>query len=369
MELFFWIFLGITFANWVIGWAVCCRFRKVPPVEPGNPIPAVRISVIIPARNEEANLSRLLPSLRDQEFAPLEIIVVDDQSTDQTAKIAEEQGAKVIRGSSPPAGWLGKPWACWQGADAAEGDWLLFLDADTALDSSGLLRIAHLSGEENAVHSICPWHEVKEPYEQLSAFFNVIMVLGMNAFTWKGKEAGEIGLFGQAMFLSKSNYHLSGGHEAVKNEVLENFHLARHVAEKGMDCRCYLGRGTITMRMFPGGTKDLVAGWSKGFISGANNTPGSALAGISLWLSALIMSTIALTFLPLASMAADFAVAILYGLGVLQSLFLFRSVGSYSLFTAVFFPIPLFFYQVLFFGALRRKKQGGKVKWKGRDVG
>ncbi len=369
MELFFWIFLGITLVLILWGGTVFAKLKTVPVIEPGAPKPLLKISIIIPARNEEENLSRLLPSLQNQEFAPFEVIVVDDQSEDQTASIAEANGAKVIPGSGPPDGWLGKPWACRQGVDEATGEWLLFLDADTELEPQGLLNIGYLAKDEDAVHSICPHHRVKAPYEQLSAYFNAIMILGMNAFTMKGFEAEQIGLFGQAMFLSKANYFKIGGHDAVKSEVLENFHLSRNVAGAGLHCRCYLGRGSIAMRMFPGGFQDLVAGWSKGFISGAANTPKSAMIGISCWLSGHIMAVIALTFLPQAGSAVALSIGSLYLLCVLQALFVFKHAGSYSFFTALFFPIPLGFYQTVFFRALRMKKRGEKVQWKGRDVG
>lgn len=368
MELFFWIFLSLTLLLTLAGSFVFAKLRKVPVIEAGAPKPRVKISIVIPARNEEDNLARLLPSIQNQDFAPFEIIVVDDQSDDETASIAETHGARVIQGSKPPRGWLGKPWACRQGALETTGEWFLFLDADTVLEKDGLIHIGYLA-KDDAVHSICPWHHVKSPYEQLSAFFNVIMILGMNAFTHKGTNAEKIGLFGQAMFISKTNYYLSGGHEAVKGEVLENFHLARVLAEKDIQCRCYLGKNTIRMRMFPGGFGDLVAGWSKGFVSGANNTPKSALIGISLWLSGLIMIAISLTFLPLASTAVTWTVGILYLVGFLQTLYVFKHAGNFSFFTALLFPIPLFFYQWLFFRALAMKRSGKKVEWKGREVG
>lgn len=369
MELFFWVFLSVIFVLIIWGGTVFTRLKTVPIVEPGAPKPTVKISIIIPARNEEENLSRLLPSLQNQEFSPYEVIVVDDQSEDETTAIAEANGARVIPGTPLPEGWLGKPWACRQGVSAATGEWLLFLDADTLLEPQGLLNIGYLEKDDTAVHSICPHHRVKAPYEQFSAYFNAIMILGMNAFTVKGFEAEQIGLFGQAMFLSRTNYFKIGGHDAVKSEVLENFHLSRKVAEVGLSCRCYLGRGSISMRMFPGGLQDLVAGWSKGFVSGAANTPKSALIGISCWLSGHIMAVVALTFLPLAGSSVAIGIGALYLICVLQSLFVFKHAGSYSLLTALLFPIPLFFYQAVFFRALGMKKRGEKIQWKGRDVG
>lgn len=368
MDLFLWTFLFLAFSASIFGWVLSARFRTVPKLAPGAPKPLVKISIIIPARDEEENLSRLLPSLHDGEFTAHEILVVNDQSTDGTAALATSLGSRVIDGKPLPAGWYGKPWACQQGADAATGDWFLFLDADTVLAPGGLLRIAELSHDPSSVHSICPYHRIERLYEELSAFFNVIMILGMNAFTLKGSGAKQVGLFGQALFISREQYGKVGGHEPVKHEVLENFHLSRFLSEAGYTCRCYLGRGTLWMRMFPRCFSDLVAGWSKGFVSGADNTPKSALIGISIWLSGLIMSAIALTFLPLASPPLLYGIPGLYLLCAIQMLYLLKNAGNFSLAGALFFPVGLAFYQAVFFRALRRRKEGGAVKWKGRDV-
>lgn len=369
MELFFWIFLLLTFLFWLAGWYMSARLRTVPPLEPGAPKPGVRISVVIPARNEESNLQTLLASLNRQEFAPHEIIVVDDHSEDRTAAVAREQGANVISGQPLPDGWLGKPWACAQGSAAASGDWFLFLDADTALEPEALSKIGRLAREENAAHSVCPYHRVDRPFEQLSSFFNVIMLLGSNAFTLKGKNEPDIRFFGQSLFISRDHYSRVGGHELVKGEVLENFTLAKHLSRRGIACRCYSGSGTVSMRMFPGGYREMVASWGKGFVSGAGQVPKSALTGISLWLSGLIMSVISLTFLPKASGAVVGCVAVMYVLSVIQSLYLFKRAGTFWAVGAFLFPVGLFFYQWLFFASVRRRKRGETVQWKGRDVG
>ena len=172
------------------------------------------LTIIIPARNEEHNLPVLLRSLNAQETRPAEVIVVDDGSTDRTATIARELGARVIASQQPlPEGWRGKTWACHQGAQAARGERLLFLDADTWFEPGGLDKIlaAHVSG----AFSVGPYHVVHRPYEQLSLFFNINMTAG----TVPG------GLFGQMLLVDRDSYRTVGGHETVKGRILENFWL------------------------------------------------------------------------------------------------------------------------------------------------
>ena len=95
------------------------------------------ISVIIPARNEERSLPSLLSSLHNQTLKPDEIIVVDDNSEDATAEVAEKGWAKVIHAKALPEGWHGKAWACWTGAKEAQGEILVFL---ASVQPDGLLR-------------------------------------------------------------------------------------------------------------------------------------------------------------------------------------------------------------------------------------
>ena len=365
MEAALWIVTGLSFLSWVVSWSLFVRFRRVPSVRGGvRTVP--RISIVIPARNEEANIKVLLESLQGSRVH--EIIVVDDQSEDRTEAVARELGARVLSGEIPPSGWLGKPWACQQGAEAATGDWLLFVDADTRFVKGGFERVMGLAEGEPKVHSVCPYHEIRALYEQLSAFFNVTMILGMNAFTAKGASARDIGLFGQVMLVSRKDYDLVGGHSQVKGDILENFQLSRCFASAGVERSCWLGKDAISMRMFPGGVRDLIAGWSKGTVSGAANTPKAVFLGISVWMSGLFMSAIPFCFGTLASPPLAVTMGSLYVLWALQCVYLFRASGRYSILAALVFPVGLLFYQVVFFQAVRRKKQGGTVQWKGRDV-
>ncbi len=304
------------------------------------------LTIIIPARNEEHNLPVLLRSLNAQETRPAEVIVVDDGSTDRTATIARELGATVITSAPLPDGWRGKTWACHQGAQAAGGERLLFLDADTWFEPGGLDQI--LAAYDGGAFSVGPYHVVRRPYEQLSLFFNINMTAG----TVPG------GLFGQMLLVDRDSYRKVGGHQTVKGKVLENFWLATEFRAAGIAVRSRPGRGWLSFRMYPHGWRELVDGWTKGFASGAGQTPRGKLAGQVLWMIALML---AVALLPITAWALPF-----YLLGAAHVAWCSRQVGSFRWWIALLYPLPLlFFFAVFARSALRSGKQ---VTWKGRSI-
>ena len=348
---------------------------SLPPAEkPGKASAA--ISIIIPARNEETNIARLLESIQQQSSPPLETIVVNDGSTDNTASIASQLGARVIDVEALPDGWMGKPWACQQGAHAANtansatGDWLLFLDADLILEPSALHALSQVCAGSDQVHSICPHHVIKHPYEQLSAYFNVLMLAGVNAFGIGKSATDNAALFGQCLLISQKHYQQVNGHETVKDKALENFHLARQFKQLGIPCSCYLGKGLIHMRMFPNGIGELWSSWKKGFTSGAAHTAPRALLLSSLWISGMMLTIVCLilSFTSYVSNLFTLVTALAYLIYACQSLRAFKLAGTFSAWNALFFPLSLLFYQTLFFSALIDKKRGKTTNWKGRAV-
>ena len=242
--------------------------------------------MIIPARNEEHNLPILLRSLADQTSKPAEIIVVDDGSTDRTAVLARELGARAISSRPLPEGWHGKTWACQQGADAATGELLLFVDADTWFEPDGLGRIlAHYPG---GAYSVGPYHAVQRPYEDLSLFFNFNMTVGVVPR----------GLFGQMLLVDRESYWRVGGHAAVRGRILENCQLAAQFKAAGISTRSAIGRGVYSFRMYPNGLRELIEGWTKGFASGAGQTPRGALALTVAWMIGLMLAPMSWRDLP-----------------------------------------------------------------------
>ncbi|MBB5350632.1 4,4'-diaponeurosporenoate glycosyltransferase [Haloferula luteola] len=326
------------------------------------------VSVIIPARNEARNLPILLDSLHRQWLRPLEILVIDDQSEDETYEVARRMGARVISSKPLPAGWLGKPWACQQGADLASGQLLLFVDADVHLQPDAVARLVTAIGDGRAVVSVCPWHRTERLDEQASVFFNLLMVGGIGASGPAGFAAKKIGLFGQVLMISYDHYQRVGGHGVVRRKVLENFHLSRELEAMGVERHSYVGAGSITMRMFPEGFGQLCRSWLKGFSSGAALTPAWAMAAISLWITGLMM---VLGAVVMGAMEASPQALLLPGAYGVAALTLYQRmawVGRFSPWNAVFYPIALLFYQGLFLISLVREKLGHKTRWKGRDV-
>ena len=341
------ILLFITAGLWAAGFGLAGRLLSRP-LRKGSAAPR-SVSVIIPARNEEHNLPRLLRSLTGSSLAPLEIIVVDDGSADRTAQVARELGAKVLASPALPPGWRGKTWACYQGAKAANGEWLVFVDADTWFEPGGLEKA--LSACPGGAFSAGPYHVVERPYEQLSLFFNLNMVAG----TVPDR------LFGQMLVVDRQSYWRVGGHEAVRGRILENFWLGTRFRAAGVGVGSVAGRGILSFRMYPNGLRELLQGWTKGFASGAGKTPPGVLLLIVGWMTGLMLA-------PLGGLISGDWIpwGTIYLLCAGQVRWFSRQIGAFRWYAAAFYPAALVFFFILFaWSALR---SGRKVRWKGREI-
>jgi 4,4'-diaponeurosporenoate glycosyltransferase len=325
------------------------------------------VSVIIPARNEEGTLPALLASIAAQETAPREVIVVDDHSSDATARVARDAGARVITAAPLPPGWLGKPWACAQGAAAAGGDLLLFLDADTALEPGGLAAILGAYAERSGLVSIWPWHRMQKPYEWLSAFFLVVVMAGMRVFTPLGRRLRPLGAFGPCILCSRRDYGAAGGHEAVRSSVLEDVDLGRAFLAAGREVHCLGGRGTISFRMYPDGVKSLVTGFTKNMASGASAASLPILLMVVAWIcgGCLVTFEIVRAAVIHGSLAAWLVMDALYAA---QAAWWLLRLGTYPVFVPLLYQVPLVFFGAVFVQSLFRTRVLRRVSWKGRSI-
>jgi len=327
------------------------------------------VSVIIPARNEEHTLPNLLNSLSGQLSSEDEVIVVDDNSEDRTKAVAEKSAVKVLESLPIPEGWIGKTWACHQGARMASGEILVFLDADTVLEKNGLKNIIETYVEKDGVLSIQPYHKMRNLYEQLSAFFNIVMLAGIGAFTVLGSRIKPLGLFGPVVAMKRQFYLNSGGHDKVKGEILEDVAFGSDLQKKGVEIHCLGGKSTISFRMYPNGIRELINGWSKGFAMGAAKTPLPLLILIIAWISGSLGTTRSLIEVIVATNNVQIAIwGSLYILYAAQIYWILVRVGNFKFYTALFYPIPMAFFVVVFTYSFVRIFLFRSVKWKGREI-
>jgi glycosyltransferase involved in cell wall biosynthesis len=140
----------------------------------------LKVSVIIPARNEETRLPHLLDSLMVQTYKPYEIIVVDDHSSDKTGEIARGYDVKVIDSTELPENWTGKSWAMWNAYQESSGNVLVFFDADVSLSPRALKMLLKTRQSVDGAISVVPYHETTKLFERLSL---LPYLLGVFAFT------------------------------------------------------------------------------------------------------------------------------------------------------------------------------------------
>jgi 4,4'-diaponeurosporenoate glycosyltransferase len=327
------------------------------------------VSVVIPARNEERTLDRLLGSLASQTCPPREITVVNDHSTDGTPDIALAHDVRVIPAAPLPHGWLGKPWACQQGAEAATGDLLLFLDADTFLEPDGVAKIVNEHDRVGGLISVQPYHLMEKAFERLAAFFNIITMAGTGAFTPAAVNIAPRGAFGPCLLCSRRDYFAAGGHARARAQVLESMGLAHAFREARLPVTCCGGRGAVSFRMYPDGLRSMIDGFSKGFAEGASLVSLPALILLVAWVTGGASSTRHLIQFTLGFREGTWALWIgLYAGFSAQIYWMLRRIGNFGLFPCILYPVPLLFFAVVFFRSLLAKMGVGKILWKSRRI-
>ena len=340
----------VTFAvGWVLGWLLLWRLRPLPDRTGARSA----VAVVVPARDEAANLQHLLPAVTAQLRDGDELVVVDDHSTDGTAEIAASLGARVVPAPELPEGWLGKPHACHTGARSTSAPTLVFLDADVrpAPDLVDRLARAVTAAPERLV-SVQPWHLVERADEQPSLLFNVIALMGVGRFAIWGAHADARAAFGPVLGIDRRTYARTEGfeHPAVRNAVIEDLALARVVGAVDL----YTGHPDTRFRMYPRGMRQLIEGWTRSFGAGARAIPWWITLLTVLWLASLILGCT--------------AAWVLYPLCVVQLLVLGRRVGSFAPWISVLYPWALAVFLVVFVRSLAVVVLRRDITWKQRRI-
>jgi 4,4'-diaponeurosporenoate glycosyltransferase len=341
--------------GWFAGWFLLLRVPGVPQAVGLAP----ELTVVVPARDEERTLPTFLAGLANQTVNAAEVIVVDDGSTDATAVVAAAAGARVITGAPVPDGWLGKPWALRQGIDAARTDVVMLLDADVEPSSDLLARLGSCFAVHDGLVSVQPYHRVERWWEHLSAFFNIVAIMGAGIASLVPSRRLRMA-FGPCMIARRTDLLEQLDDPSVHGSVLEDVALARAFADAGAPVSAFGGRDLVAFRMY-GTPQDLVEGWTKNFAAGAGATPWWRLVLVVLWIAAVLAAAPIPSPLPV-----WFAFAAYVAIAVQVAIFT-RQIGSFSLFVPL---LPWLFaavFVVVFVVSLVKTARG-EVRWKGRTI-
>lgn len=327
------------------------------------------MSVIVPARNEEACLGACLESLVAQTDVSSEIIVVNDASTDRTREIAQSfPRVCVVDAGPPPSGWTGKNNAMATGASAACGEWLLFTDADTVHVPGSLARavaeakqrgVALLSySPEQEVHGF--WEKAVMPviFAELAATYRPSLV--------SDSRSPAAAANGQYILITREAYDLIGGHGAVSNSLLEDVALAKAVKTSGRRIFFRFGGDAVRTRMYRSFAQ-LREGWTKNLALLFPSPVRLALLRLTEFLliagglAAAVTVTMRGHYKP-AAVAATLGLAV-YG-------FLLNRVGKahFSWQANALSPAGLLLFAYLLLRS-RLSHRRGSVRWKGRIYG
>lgn len=325
------------------------------------------VSLVVPARDEAEQLPRLLASVPDD----VEVVVVDDGSRDATAAVAKAHGARVVHGASLPEGWVGKPWACAQGAEAASGSVLVFVDADVRFGPDGLDRVLATLVERGGLVSVQPFHEPGSPIEHLAALFNVVAVAGTDLGSPLGRRAGVRGAFGPVLATRREDHDRAGGHRAVRSSVLDDVDLADAYRQVGLPVTIRAGGDAIAFRMYPAGFRQLVEGFTKNLAAGSRSSRPVTAALVVAWMTLLVQAALAPALALLGIGSGPFgslpgAVA-LYLVVATQLWWMARQVGRFGPLTALVLPLHVGVFLFVFARSVVRAARGS-VSWRGRRI-
>jgi len=288
MELLYYaLYLGLSFISFQV--IVFIRnTHQLTNLPKPNSSPRYSYSVLIPARNEEKSITHCLASVVNQTYSNYEIIILDDRSTDHTLSILNSfkndhptLNVKIIQGEQKPDHWLGKNWACHQLSKQATGQVLVFIDADTRLEPT-FLGSVDTAISTYRLDALTVW-----PFQILGSFWEKVIIPHMYfviytllpiKYThsdpkWMPNQliprfrSSFAAACGQCMIFTKNCYAVIGGHETVKDQVVEDVQLARLIRANNFNFRMFHGNDSFSCRMYSS-EAEIFQGFRKNFLAG-----------------------------------------------------------------------------------------------------
>lgn len=314
------------------------------------------VSIIVPARNEERTLARLLDSLSKLDYPQYEVIVLSDNSTDQTEDIARQFEVTTLAGAIKPKNWFGKPWACHQASQVASGEYFLFTDADTIHERDSLrLAVEHMISNKAQGLSALPFHLNPAFWEKLLGPFQSFLIALTNPYGQP--RDGQVFAIGQYLLFESRFYRSIGGHEAIKEEAVDDLSLARLTLAQGGKWTVWTQSPLFKVRMYETIT-DFVKGWRRNFRGGFRHNSKFGALEVTAYILALS-----------AIREPSVTTLVITGLSLLLLAKTQGKIGNFSSLGVLFFPISLLAFTTItllaVFDLIFRKP----LLWKNRSYG
>ncbi|MBC7333896.1 MAG: glycosyltransferase [Actinobacteria bacterium] len=366
--------LTIIFANFLVNnflFKDISRFTIPDSLKSSLPL----ISILIPARNEAKNIGKCIKSLLKQSYPNIEILVLNDNSTDNTAvvvnKIAEKNSkVRLINGAPLPHGWLGKSYACYQLSKHAKGEYLIFTDADTFHFRDSISNaISCLIRNNLDALSAYPLQIMVSIHERILVSFINFFILGFLplALVKNSRSPFFCTAIGQFMMFKKDVYQKIGGHKSVRNKVLEDVHISKQVKRHGYKFMIFDARKNIYCRMYKN-FEDLIYGFSR-FIFAAFNYNATVQFTITILFSAVFLFPFIL--LPLGLFVFDWSPLItnlitiqIFIILLIRLMLSIRFKGK--VFDALLHPLSMLYIIVISINSVLQSKLKHGIYWKGR---
>jgi chlorobactene glucosyltransferase len=333
-----------------------------------------RFSVLVPARNEEQSIAACVSGLLAQDYPNFQLIVLDDNSTDGTWDILQEFAIKdsrlqLMKGQALPSDWLGKHWACHQMAQVAEGEMLLFVDADT-IHQPNMLRCAAAAmiGEDAALISALPRQHVNTWSEMLSipAFYLGMLCGVPMRLTRLQRNPLLFACLGQFLLFRREAYDASGGYAAVRQNIVDDLAIGRRIHAMGLRYRLLDGNGQVSCRMYHN-FDQVWKGLTKSTFATFNFDP---VFLVTIWLLVLMIfvEPLVMLIISFALPQIPFAVTAAAGLAVLLALLLW-AVSNFRFhfpgYLVLTYPVSTILMATIALASMVLTMQG-KALWKGR---
>jgi glycosyltransferase involved in cell wall biosynthesis len=337
---------------------------------PATPTGEPRVSIIVPARNEEEDIRETLVRLLALDYSNYEVIAVNDRSTDRTGAIIDDVAAsseahgllKAIHIPDLPSGWLGKTHAMWTSAQQATGAWLLFTDADVQFKPDALRRAVAYAETERADHVVLfPRMIMKRPSERMMiAFFQALFVFGHRPWKVADPRARDHMGVGAFNMVRRSVYDAVGTYRALRMEVLDDMKLGKVIKNAGFAQRNVFGEDLISLY------------WARGAFGMVNNLTKNFFAVLSFQWPRTVATIVGLGFLNLGPFLGvwlahgwarlPYAIALVSLFGIYYGMSGMSAVPAYYFFLH---PVSTSLFMYTLLGSMIQTLANGGVVWRG----